>query len=195
MKFEIFKFESVTSTNDIAIDLIRKDKKKTGYVYANLQTKGRGTHGKEWVSKKGNLFCTIFFPLEKNYPTFNEFSIISPIIISNIIKSFCKNKNVNLKFPNDVFVDKKKICGLLQETIMFNNTKFLIIGIGINVISNPKINDTYETTNIFLETKKKPEIKEITDLLIFYYKKFFANLDSYNYLNFKKKAESMALNI
>ena len=78
---------------------------------------------------------------------------------------------------------------------MFNNTKFLIIGIGINVISNPKINDTYETTNIFLETKKKPEIKEITDLLIFYYKKFFANLDSYNYLNFKKKAESMALNI
>ena len=195
MKFEIFKCKTVTSTNDVAIDLIRKDKKKTGYVYAELQTKGRGTHGKEWISKKGNLFCSIFFPLEKNYPTFNEFSIINPIIVSTIIKNFCKNKNINLKFPNDVFVSKKKICGLLQETITFDTKKFLIIGIGINVISNPKINNKYETTNIFLETKKKPEIKEIIDLLIFYYEKFFVNLGSYSYVNFKKKAESMALNI
>ena len=195
MKFKIFKFVSVTSTNDAAIDLIKRRQKKTGYVYANIQTKGRGTHGKEWISKKGNLFCSIFFPLENNYPTFNEFSIINPIIVSNIIKNFCKNMSVNLKFPNDVFVNKKKICGILQETLTFEGVKFLIIGIGINVVSNPNINNNYESTNIFLETRKKPEIKEIIDLLIFYYEKFFVDLSSYNYVNFKKQAESMALNI
>ena len=52
---------------------------------------------------------------------FNEFSIISPVIISDVISHFCDKKSINLKFPNDVFVNKKKICGVLQETIISNN--------------------------------------------------------------------------
>ena len=62
MRFEIFKFESVTSTNDTAINLIKEKKKEIGCVYASTQTKGRGTHGRKWVSDKGNLFGSIFFP-------------------------------------------------------------------------------------------------------------------------------------
>jgi len=195
MKFKIFKFKTVTSTNDVAIDLIKNEQIKNGYVYADIQTKGRGTHGKKWVSRKGNLFCSIFFQLKKNYPTFNEFSTINPIIVSSTIKYFCKNKNVNLKFPNDIFVNRKKVCGILQETLTFDGLNFLIIGIGINVDSNPNIDNVYKTTNIFLETKKKPKIREIIDLLIFYYEKFFIDIDSYNFVNFKKKAESMAINM
>ena len=154
MKFEVFKFKNVTSTNDIAINLIKEKQKKIGCVYADTQTKGRGTHGKEWISDKGNLFGSIFFPLENNYPPFNEFSIINPIIISDVIKHFCDKKNINLKFPNDVFVNRKKICGVLQETIISGNRKFLIIGIGVNIVSNPDIDNEYQATNILLETKK-----------------------------------------
>ena len=193
MKFEIFKFENVTSTNDVAINLIKEKQKKTGCVYADTQTKGSGTHGKEWISDKGNLFGSIFFPLEDNYPPFNEFSIINPIIISDVIKYFCYKENVNLKFPNDVFVNRKKICGVLQETIISGNRKFLIIGIGVNIVSNPDINNEYQATNILLETKKKPKIKEMIDLIIFSYEKFFNNLSSYNYKNFKNKAASLVL--
>ena len=192
MKFEIYKFESVTSTNDVAINLIKEKRKKVGCVYAEIQTKGRGTHGKGWVSDKGNLFTSIFFPLEKNYPPFNEFSIINPVIISGIIKRFCKDKNINLKFPNDIFVNRKKICGLLQELITFDNKKFLIIGIGLNIISNPDVNNKYRATNILSETEKKPKIKEIIDLLINSYAKFFVDLNSYEYVNFKKKADLIA---
>ena len=123
MKFKIFKFSSVTSTNDEAIRLIEKEKKETGCVYAESQTKGRGTHGKKWVSNKGNLFISIFFHLKANYPPFNEFSVINPIIASEVIKRFCKNKTVSLKFPNDVFLNGRKICGILQETITFNKKK------------------------------------------------------------------------
>jgi len=194
MKFEVFKFKNVTSTNDIAISLIKEKQKKTGCVYADTQTKGRGTHGKEWISDKGNLFGSIFFPLENNYPPFNEFSIINPIIISDVIKHFCDKKNVNLKFPNDVFVNGRKICGILQEIITLNNKKFLIIGIGINIVSNPNINKRYKATNIFLETKKRPAIEDIINLIISSYEKFFINLNSYSYLNFKKKVELMAEN-
>ena len=103
-----------------------------------------------------------------------------------------KKKNISFKWPNDVFLNGKKICGILQELITLNSKKFLIIGIGINIVSNPNINAKYETTNIFLETRKMPSIKEIINQIIFSYEKFFLNLNSYNYNNFKKEADLMA---
>ena len=193
MKFEIFKYESVTSTNDVAIDLINKGKVEYGCICANSQTKGRGTHGKEWISKKGNFFGTVFFPLKKFYPPFNEFSIINPLIISEVLKHFCKGKKVSLKFPNDVFLNGKKICGILQETITFEKKNFLIIGIGMNVTSNPKVIGLYEATNILFETQKKINIKKIIDFIINSYEKFFKDLNLYDYENYKNKAELISI--
>ena len=194
MKFKIFKFESVASTNDVAINLIKEKHREIGCVYAKKQTKGRGTYGKKWVSDEGNLFGTIFFPLKDDYPPFNEFAIINPVIISSVIENFCKKKNITFKRPNDVFVNQKKICGILQELITVNSRKFLIIGIGLNIISNPKINTKYQTTNILIENKKKPSIKEMIRLITSSYEEFFFNLNSYNYKDFKKRADLMALN-
>ena len=194
MKIETFKFKSVTSTNDVAINLIKEKKKKIGCIYADIQTRGRGTRGRKWVSAHGNLFGSIFFPLKKNYPPFNEFSIINPVIISSVIEHFCEKKKISFKWPNDVFLNGKKICGILQELITLNSKKFLVIGIGVNVISNPNINNKYQATNILLETRKKPSIKKIINLIILSYEKFFFNLNSYNYKDFKKKAEMMVSN-
>ena len=193
MKFEIFKYDSVTSTNDIAINLIKEKKKESGYVYADKQTKGRGTQGKKWISNEGNLFGTIFFELKNTYPPFNEFSIINPIIISDIIETFCKEKVISVKWPNDILVNKKKICGILQEVIISNDKKFLLIGIGVNIVSNPILKEKYKATNILFETQNRPEIKELTNMIISSYKKFFLNINSYNFINFKKKAEGMAV--
>ena len=193
MKFKKFKFVNVTSTNDVAIKLIKEKNKKTGYVYAYNQTKGRGTHGKKWISKKGNLFGSIFFPLKKNYPDFSEFSIINPIIISRVIENFCENKNISFKWPNDILVNKKKICGILQELITSNNKKFLIIGMGINIKSNPYIRDDYKTTSIYFETKKKPSILKIINLIINAYEDFFFDLQLYKFKKFKRQIEMMAI--
>ena len=150
MKFKVFKVKKVTSTNDEAMRLIKQERKEAGCIYADIQTNGRGSQGKKWVSEVGNFFGSIFFPLKKDFPSFAEFAIINPIIISDVIKEFC-NKKISFKWPNDVFVSEKKICGILQEVISFNSKKFLIIGIGINILSNPKISKNYQTTNIFLE--------------------------------------------
>ncbi len=193
MKFEIFNFASVSSTNDVAISLIEKEKKNSGCICAEMQTKGRGTHGKKWISIKGNLFISIFFHLKENYPPFNEFSVINSLIVSEVIKNFCKDKTVSLKFPNDVFLNGKKICGILQETITFNKKNFLIIGIGMNVVSNPKIIASYEATNILFETKKKINIRKIIDSIIISYEEFFKFLNLYKYESYKNKAESMSL--
>ena len=195
MKFKIFKFEKVTSTNDVAIDMIKKEKRLSGYVYSSLQKKGRGRHGNQWVSQKGNLFGSLFFLLKKNYPSVKEFSIINLIIISEVIKKFCYGKKIKLKFPNDIYVSKTKICGILQEVITLQEMNFLIIGIGINVVTNPNINEKYQATNIFNESNKKPNIEEINQLIITSYEKFFNEINTYNYINFKKKAASMSENL
>jgi BirA family transcriptional regulator, biotin operon repressor / biotin---[acetyl-CoA-carboxylase] ligase len=194
MKFEIFKFRNVTSTNDVAIKIIKEKKKEIGCIYADVQTKGRGTQGKKWISSKGNFYGTFFFPLKDKYPPFNEFTIINPVIISNVVKNFCDERKISIKWPNDIFINKKKFCGILQELITINNKKFLIIGIGINIISNPSIRKKYKATNILYETKKKPSVKKIINLLISSYKIFFQNINTYDYKNFKKKAELMVLN-
>ena len=194
MKFKIYKFKSVTSTNDMAISLIREKKINSGFVYADKQSKGKGTRGRKWISDEGNFFASLFFPLKNNYPPFNEFSIINPVIISNVIKKFCEKKSITFKWPNDVFVNNKKICGILQEHITVNNKKYLIIGIGINIISNPKLDIKYQATNIFFETKKKLSTKEMKNLIISSYEKFFIDLNSYNYLNFKTKADLITIN-
>ena len=81
----------------------------------------------------------------------------------------------------------------MQETIILGKRQFLIIGIGVNIVSNPDINNKYKATNILTETKKKPKIIDIIDLIISSYEKFFIDLNLYNYANFKKRAQSIAL--
>ena len=109
MKFKIFKFANVTSTNDVAINLIKEKKIDFGCVYADIQTKGRGTQGKKWISNKGNLFMTLFFPLKGNFPPFNEFSIINSIIVSDVIKHYSEKGNMNLKLDKDYILKNAKI--------------------------------------------------------------------------------------
>ena len=136
MKLNLIKFKKVKSTNDEAIKIIKSKKNKKGIVISDLQTKGKGTMGKKWVSQKGNFFASIFFELKKNMPKANEFSIINPLIIKKILNKYSKFE-VKVKWPNDLLIKSKKVCGILQELIKLENRSFLIIGIGINTIKSP----------------------------------------------------------
>ena len=68
MKLKKFNYKNVNSTNDIAIRIIKSSDTKSGIIIAEKQKKGRGQYGKKWTSYKGNLFVSIFFPIDKlNY--------------------------------------------------------------------------------------------------------------------------------
>ena len=193
MKFKIFHFNNISSTNDMAIKLIRRKNYESGFVSAFSQKKGRGRRGRKWISKKGNLFGTIFFLLRKNYPSVEEFSLINPILNIDVLSKYCGKKNTFFKSPNDIYINKKKICGILQEVIIKGSKKYLIVGIGINLFSNPKIKN-YPSTNIYKETKKKPKLLQIVNQIIVKYEQFFSNLDLYKFLNFKLKSKKLLLN-
>ena len=136
MKLNLIKFKKVKSTNDEAIKIIRSRKNKQGIIVSNLQTKGKGTMGKKWVSLKGNIFASVFFELKKNMPNYKEFSLINPLIIARILTKYTSFQ-VKIKWPNDLLIKSRKVCGILQELIKIDNKSFLIIGIGINTIKSP----------------------------------------------------------
>tara|TARA_B110000285_G_scaffold142350_1_gene159126 strand:+ start:170 stop:733 length:564 start_codon:yes stop_codon:yes gene_type:complete len=137
MKLKITKFKNVKSTNDKAINLIQSGKATSGIVVSDLQTKGRGTMGKRWISKKGNIFISIFFKVNLKKLKINFFLKLNARIIKKILKKYTK-KNIVIKKPNDLLIENKKICGILQEVIEFKNDKFLITGVGINTSVSPK---------------------------------------------------------
>ena len=97
MKFKILSYKSVESTNTIAINLIRKNNYKQGFVHALEQRKGRGQYGKKWISMKGNFFGSIFFQLKKNYPSTEEFNIINPMLNIEILSNYCGKKKTFFK--------------------------------------------------------------------------------------------------
>ncbi len=144
MKFKCFSYGSVKSTNNSAMYLIRNKNYYNGFVFATSQIKGRGRYGRKWISKKGNFFSTIFFQMKKNYPTVKQFTIINPLLNIDVIKKFCGKNKINYKPPNDIYVNNKKICGILQEVITKKKNKYLIVGIGINLVTNPKKKNIYQ---------------------------------------------------
>ncbi len=161
MNFKKFFYKKVNSTNDLAIKKIKTGFNK-GIIIADFQKKGRGQSGKKWLSYKGNLFMTVFFEIKKNIGLKKITTLNCKIIKNSLIQYF--KKSITIKYPNDLLVNKKKICGILQETVFNKKIKFIVIGIGINLIKNPKIKN-YPTTNILKETgikvKKLNLIKNI----------------------------------
>ena len=152
MKLKKFNFNKVKSTNNTAIRLIKKGN-DYGIVSSESQSNGKGQRGNKWISKKGNLFISIFFKINEKL-IFDKIVKLNLIIVNKIINSFISVKT-NIKSPNDILIKKKKVCGILQETLFKDENRFLIIGMGINVLNSPKIKN-YPTA--FLNNYSKKNI-------------------------------------
>ena len=146
MKFKIFRFKKLKSTNDTAIRVIKSSNLNHGMIIAESQSKGRGQYGRKWISFRGNLFVSLFYNLENINLTMNKITKLNCILVKKLISKYYK-KRIVYKKPNDLLIKGKKICGILQEIINKQNQKFLILGIGINLIKNPIISN-YPTTNL-----------------------------------------------
>ena len=70
--------------------------------------------GKKWISKKGNLFLTIFFEINQKKINFKHFAFLNAYLFKNIISKKFSNQ-VRIKWPNDLLFKKKKICGILTR--------------------------------------------------------------------------------
>ena len=176
MKFKKFKFKKVRSTNNTAIRIIKKTNCKYGMVISESQTNGKGQYGRKWISHKGNLFVTFFHELNKIKLSIATITKLNCLLIKKLISKFT-NKKILYKKPNDLLIDKKKICGILQEIIFMQNKKYLLTGIGININKSPHIKNC-PTTNLNDLTNKDIKLNEVEKSL----KQIFENnlLKMYN---------------
>ena len=152
MKFKKFKFKKIKSTNNTAIRIIKESNYNLGMVIAETQIKGRGQYGRKWISSKGNLFVSFFNELNRTNLSMTAITKINCLLVKKLLSKFTRKK-ILFKKPNDLLIDKKKISGILQEVIFVKDKKFLITGIGINIIKNPNIRN-YPSTNLQEITKK-----------------------------------------
>ena len=152
MKLKKFKFKRVKSTNNTAIRIIKETNYNLGMVVAETQAKGRGQYGRKWISLKGNLFVSFFNEINKSNLKINTITKLNCLLVKKLLSKFTRKK-ILFKKPNDLIIDKKKISGILQEVIFIKGKKFLITGIGINIVKNPNIRN-YPATNLQEVTKK-----------------------------------------
>ena len=146
MKFKIFRFKKVESTNNSAIRIIKHSNIDYGMIIADKQAKGRGQYGKKWISYNGNLFVSFFYKLNNLSVSLQKITKINCLLVKKLLSTYYKKKII-FKKPNDLLINKKKICGILQEKISKFNKRYLIVGIGINLIKNPNLKK-YPTTNL-----------------------------------------------
>ncbi len=185
MKIKIKKYKKVRSTNDIALKLIKQSVSKPTLVTTEKQTNGRGTIGKKWISKKGNLFISLFFQFDQKKINFKQFAILNALILKKVISKTI-SKNIKIKWPNDLMFNKMKICGILQEVIKFENFDYLIVGIGLNTNINPK-NKSFNSTSLKNILKKNINNRKILINIKNAYEKLLEEKKKFNFSNLKRK--------
>ena len=174
--YEILHFDLLDSTNTFAKNEIKNGKKNQFIVIANEQTNGKGRMGRKFYSDKNS---GLYFSIVKKDINKNFIHLLTVLTASAILKVLDEmtNKKFFVKWVNDIFINKKKICGILVENVINPSTKkidYSVIGIGINLfgeIAEKEIKDIASTVE--KETKIKIDenrfivevIKNIDDFL------------------------------
>lgn len=131
----ILYYEKLPSTMDRAAEEARHGTLEGTVVLCRQQTAGRGRFQRPWVSSVGNLLLSVVF-----YPRLQALSYISIISALAVVRTIERETDLNpvIKWPNDVMVKGKKVCGLLVENALEGDSvSHAIVGIGLNVALDP----------------------------------------------------------
>jgi len=179
---DIIAYDEVPSTNDIALDLARRGAKEGTVVVAERQTSGRGRLGRNWFSpnSKGIWTSIIFYPGFKPVELC-QMNLILGVAIAEAIRKETALK-VELKWPNDIIVSKKKVGGILIEmSAEMDKVRNLIAGIGINVnLSEKDFPSHLRESASSLSIEKENDIDRLS-----LFREILLQIDTY-YLLFKK---------
>ncbi len=139
--YNLLTFESVDSTNTEALRLAKKGVPGNFIILAREQTGGRGQRGREWFSIDTNLHASILLDSISEIKTYPQLSFVIANAmydsIQNLAKKHHKSLNIELKWPNDVLINGKKVAGILLESINFQDKTSIVIGFGVNIAETP----------------------------------------------------------
>jgi len=132
---EVISFKKVDSTNTVAYGLAEKGMKEGTVVLAEEQAKGKGRRGRQWVSpSKGGIYLSCILRPRGLAPNeIPKITLLAAVAVAKAIRQEC-GLDTMIKWPNDILVNDKKVCGILTEMkAEQDNVDFIILGIGVNV--------------------------------------------------------------
>jgi BirA family transcriptional regulator, biotin operon repressor / biotin---[acetyl-CoA-carboxylase] ligase len=156
---EFYYFDTLPSTQDFAFKIIkRKNIIHPSVIICNIQTNGKGRKGNRWASPKGGIWISLILESNLTIEKLFIFVMVSAICICETIEKETHLKT-DLKWPNDIFVNGKKIAGILLDVEANINDKnnTIILGIGINT------NNDMDSTVLEIN-KNDPSFYQITTL-------------------------------
>lgn len=180
-----YHFQEIDSTSTYLKKNYQKLENFT-FVSANYQTKGHGRYNRKWYGEcKKDLMFSILIKDKELISKYSYLSLASAAIIYKTLKEL-DIKNVSIKWPNDVFVNDKKISGILLESVSSDmGIESLIIGVGLNVNSTTFEKEMINNpTSIYLETNKKITLEEIKNSIYNKFSNMFVEIknNDYSYL-------------
>jgi BirA family biotin operon repressor/biotin-[acetyl-CoA-carboxylase] ligase len=144
MNFSILRFDAIDSTNTEALKQARQGANEGLCVIARQQTAGRGRQGRSWISPSdAGLFASIVLLPTLDARKLPLITLATAVAVFDTLTGL--GIKPDIKWPNDVLVNEKKICGILAETTDTSSGLAIIVGIGINVTSNsfpPELGET-----------------------------------------------------
>jgi BirA family transcriptional regulator, biotin operon repressor / biotin---[acetyl-CoA-carboxylase] ligase len=148
-RFTIVEYDVVESTMDLATDLLQQEVPKEHsikIILAKTQSAGRGRHGRTWVSPAGNLHQSLILKLD-NYDarTIYQLSFLMSVALHRVVSTLLGGDKCKNKWPNDLFVEGKKIAGVLLEAHPTHSA--VVIGVGLNILKKPE-NVMYPATSL-----------------------------------------------
>lgn len=187
----LLTFPELPSTNTYATELLAKSRPIEGTVISTEdQTAGRGQIGSKWVSHaRKNLTCSsILFPSFLHISQHFYLNIAVSLAVMETVQHFMPNGKVQVKWPNDVYLNDKKVAGiLLQNSLQGQNIQNTIIGVGLNILQTDFPKDIPNATSFLLEAPDEEFQKEAV-LFRFceYLEKWYLQLKAGNLAQLKK---------
>jgi BirA family biotin operon repressor/biotin-[acetyl-CoA-carboxylase] ligase len=153
--YNLLIFDQIDSTNNEAFRLIKNGIKGNFVIVAREQTAGKGSNKRSWESILGNLHMSILIQPIVSISRIKELSFLVAVVLHKTIKKFIINSNasktdIQLKWPNDILIDDKKLAGILIESTCLNGVNYVVIGIGVNTHFIPDVKNA-DVTSLFNE--------------------------------------------
>lgn len=129
---EIHYYGEVDSTNNVAKKLAEKGAKEGSMVIAETQSRGRGRRGKKWLSPEGGIWITTILRPHISPADAPKLTLMTGVAVAKtLINEY--GLDVGIKWPNDILLGEKKVCGILTEAnAKFNMVDYVVVGIGID---------------------------------------------------------------
>ena len=144
MHFSILRFDTIDSTNTEALKQARQGANEGLCVIARQQTAGRGRQGRSWVSPMdAGLYVSVVLRPKLDAKYLPLITLAAAVAVFETLAEL--GLTPEIKWPNDVLLNEKKICGILAETAETEQGLAIVVGVGINVTSNsfpPELGDT-----------------------------------------------------